>query len=334
MAKIVYGAGVSHSPMLTLDPSEWEHRSQADFSNQHLNTSDGRFLTYPQLEAEVGAIHAEVAKFEVYREKAEGCQVALDRIAKDLADAAPDVVLIIGDDQRELFTEANQPSLAIFHGDTISMTTATYGRPGAPDWIKAVAVGYAMDQCYGFPGAPGLALEVIQGLMDRGFDVGSVARVSAPEKAGFGHAYGFIIRRLFGGRNIPVLPVLLNTYYEPNVPSAARCYDLGCALRDILEGSASDFRVAVVASGGLSHFIVDETLDRRILDALAKNDGDVLRSIPRGALNSGSSEILNWVTVAGAMRGRTPDWMEYFPVYRTPAGTGVGVAFAAWQASE
>jgi OH-DDVA oxygenase len=47
-------------------------------------------------------------------------------------------------------------------------------------------------------------------------------------------------------------------------------------------------------------------------------------------LNSGSSEILNWVLAAGAMGPLPLSWCEYQPVYRTPAGTGVGVAFAVW----
>ena len=36
-----------------------------------------------------------------------------------------------------------------------------------------------------------------------------------PDGGGYGHAYGFVIRRLFGGRSIPVVPVLLNTFYPP-----------------------------------------------------------------------------------------------------------------------
>jgi hypothetical protein len=62
-------------------------------------------------------------------------------------------------------------------------------------------------------------------------------------------------------------------------------------------------RVAVAASGGLSHFVVDEILDRRVLDAIKKKDAQRLRSLPRGALHSGSSEILNWVMVAGLSEG-------------------------------
>ena len=65
-----------------------------------------------------------------------------------------------------------------------------------------------------------------------------------------------------------MVPLLLNTYYPPNVPTAARCHDIGRALRRVLDADTSDLRVAIVASGGLSHFVVDEELDRRVMRAL------------------------------------------------------------------
>ena len=87
-------------------------------------------------------------------------------------------------------------------------------------------------------------------------------------------------------------------------------------------------QVGVLASGGLSHFLVDEELDRAILKALADKDGDFLRNLPRNKLNAGSSEILNWVALAGASEHLDLDWFEYVPGYRTPAGTGTGLSFA------
>jgi hypothetical protein len=84
--------------------------------------------------------------------------------------------------------------------------------------------------------------------------------------------------------------------------------------------------VAVIASGGLSHFVVDEELDRMLLDALERKDAVALRSLPRHRLHSAGSETLNWVALGGAMQ-QTSFKMErlaYVPVYRTPAATGGG----------
>ena len=329
MARIVLGLGASHTPLLTLPAAEWAHRAAADYANPRLNLSDGRHLTYGELQAEVGDRYGEVVSVEELQRKADICQAALDRLADELEAAAPDVVIIVGDDQEELFSPANQPAVAIFYGQDV-YTSGKFGAEDLPDWVLTMGEGYMMDNVHHLPGAPELALELIHGLIERNIDIAVSAKVEDATKAAFGHAYGFIVNRLFKGRSIPILPVLLNTYYPPNVPGAARCHDIGRALRSALEASAADVRVAIIASGGLSHFIVDENLDREVIAGLAPGEGGRLRGLPRGALNSGSSEILNWVLAAGAL-GDTPlTWCEYQPIYRTPAGTGVGVAFAVW----
>jgi hypothetical protein len=89
-----------------------------------------------------------------------------------------------------------------------------------------------------------------------------------------------------------------------------------------------DIWVAFVASGSLSHFTVDPDLDATVMNAFLARDGEVLGNIPKHCLNSGNSEIRNWITVAGACTGLAPVWHDYIPCYRTPAGTGCGMGFA------
>ncbi len=329
MARIVLGIGSSHSPLLTLPVEEWKHRAAADYANPKLNLSDGRLLSYAELRMEVGEVYAERVTIGELRKKSEHCQTALDRLGRELEAAQPDVVIIVGDDQEELFGPANQPAVAVFYGDTL-ITSDKYGADEAPDWVHTAGRGYLMDEVHQLAGAPEFGLEVIRGLLDRDVDLAVCASVENASVAGFGHAYGFIIKRLFNGRSIPVLPILLNTYYPPNVPSAARCFEIGAALRAAIADSPGDLRVAIVASGGLSHFVVDEDLDRRVLEGLSGGNSELLRSLPRAALNSGSSEILNWVLSAGALQDLPLTWSRYIPVQRTPAGTGIGVAFAVW----
>jgi hypothetical protein len=52
-------------------------------------------------------------------EKARVCQEAIASSAEELADAQPDVVLVVGDDQRELFQEDCIPAIAIFIGNEV-----------------------------------------------------------------------------------------------------------------------------------------------------------------------------------------------------------------------
>jgi len=91
-----------------------------------------------------------------------------------------------------------------------------------------------------------------------------------------------------------------------------------------------DERVGILASGGLSHFTVDEALDRLVLEACRSRDAAALAAIPLAKLDSGNSEIRNWIVAAGAAEELATAWQEYVPLYRTAAGTGCGMAFAAW----
>jgi exonuclease VII small subunit len=331
MARIVIGIGTSHSPLLPLTAEQWLERAADDRRNTRLNLSDGRFLTYAQLESQVQGRYADEATLENFTQQWQRCQQALDRLSAELQAAQPDVVIVVGDDQEELFRRTNIPAMAIYYGAEI--VTRPLESMDVPRWLLAtgVARGYAMDLAHRHPGAPELGRFLIEQLTDEGFDLGAVSAFHDQHDEGLGHAYGFVIQRLLGGRPIPLIPVLLNTYYPPNTPAPARCYQLGQALRRAIERCTDDLRVAIIASGGLSHFVCDEELDRRVLAAIQAGEADVLCKIPRAALNAGSSEIANWVTVAGAMQTRACKWSEYVPVRRTPAGTGIGLAFLVWQ---
>ena len=72
---------------------------------------------------------------------------------------------------------------------------------------------------------------------------------------------------------IPVVIVFLNAY-SPPLPSARRCYELGLAIRELLDERTE--RVAIYGSGGLSHDPngpragwIDEPFDRWVLDRIA-----------------------------------------------------------------
>ena len=330
MAKLVLGIGTSHSPLMVLSPDQWYQRAEVDYKNPRLTLSDGREMSYPELVAYQGEHYGDIAVPAEFEKRSAQCHACLDRLADDLVTADPDVVVVVGDDQNELVSLSNNPAFAIFYGDEVK-TTDERNQEHQPDWARRSSPSYLMDKVHHLPGAKALALDVIGGLIARHVDVGALAQVDDPKLRGFGHAFGFVAHRLMREKPIPMLPVLLNTYYAPNVVRAARAYDIGVALRGAVEDSPLDLRVAVVASGGLSHFVVDEKLDRQVMAGLHKGHGELLRSIPPEALKSGSSEILNWVLTAGAASNMDVDWSEFIPIYRTPAGTGLGAAFACWR---
>jgi hypothetical protein len=90
--------------------------------------------------------------------------------------------------------------------------------------------------------------------------------------------------------------------------------------------------VAVIASGGMSHFVVDEELDRKVLHALLTGRHEALTSLDERLFESGTSEIKSWIVGAGVLSQTSlrMDYHAYQPCYRSPAGTGSGMGFATW----
>ena len=312
--------------MLLNDPQTWRERADQDRVNPELRDETGRTRTFEDLLAEADDRYLPELDDALWERRHTACNDAMDRLAADMAGIECDALVVVGDDQSEVFDASIQPAVGIYWGDEWRTTVLEDVPPGP--FFENVKTGYAMDDIWTFQGASELALDLIKSTVEQGFDMTSLARM--PEGRGFGHAYGFIIRRLLGERSVPVVPVLLNTYYAPNQPTAARCYQLGKALGRAVERSATGHQVLFAASGGLSHFVVNEKLDRGLLAAIAAGDEAALSSIPQELMQSGSSEIRNWITVAGAMDGRGVAWQEYIPCYRTAAGTGCGMAFLRW----
>lgn len=331
MAEIVLGVCTSHSPLLTFDADLWLDRAADDLRNEALTLSDGRTMSYDALLAERGPVHAGAATLPVLSGQAARTRTALDRLEAAFAEVRPDVVLIIGDDQDEFYSPGNTPALAIYYGEEIVMRPLGRMIETKPAWMSQALGTFAMDTDNRFPGAPDVALRLIEGLIDANVDIGVANRIDDPTAAAFGHAYGFIARRLLGDGATPIVPILLNTYYPPNVIRPARCYEIGRTIARAVDEMPEDLRVAVVASGGLSHFVTDEELDRSVLTALKERDVAALKALPMAALREGSSEILCWVMAGGAFSHLDHSWSEYVPIYRTPAGTGIGLAFGIWQ---
>jgi hypothetical protein len=332
MAQVVLGIGTSHSPLLVLGAGDWALRSQDDRRNRALNTLDGRLMSYDALAAERGEPYTAESDPATFPALVQRAEQALDRLAEAIRVARPDVLLVVGDDQGELFGPENMPALSVFCGEELVMRPAEHLEHSPPWATSEFWARYRMDLPHRYPGQPALAEDLIRGLIRQGVDVGAVRRVVDPKQRGFGHAFGFIIERLMGEGAVPMLPVLLNTYFPPNTPTSARCFEIGTKITAALAASPNAARVAVIASGGLSHFLCEEAFDRRFLAALRSRDIDTLAQIPQQALLSGSSEIRNWITVAGMVGHLELDFMEYIPVRRTPLGTGIGLAFVTWGA--
>jgi hypothetical protein len=90
--------------------------------------------------------------------------------------------------------------------------------------------------------------------------------------------------------------------------------------------------VAVMASGGLTHFVIDEDLDRKILAGMKDGDLNALENIPENLFKVGTAETKNWYPVIAAAQaaGLKYNLVDYIPCYRSEAGTGNAMAFVYW----
>lgn len=333
MASIVFGAATSHTPMLNSAAEEWPLFEEIDRRRAHLH-KDGRPATYDDLLAVAPAsLRSEIAPDKLARRHGEA-MTALGQLRDELLGAKLDAVIVVGDDQKEIYHDDVMPSVLVYRGESIP-NVPFRTLHGAADWgsrpawaQRASARYYEERETRHYPVDARLANHLIAALVDREFDIASANAL--PPGEGEGHAFGFVHQRLLKDSPIPIVPVFLNTYYPPNQPSPRRCYRLGQAIRAAVEGYGEDLRVGVVASGGLSHFTVDEALDGEIIRAIREKDAGALQDLPREQLNSGSSEIRNWICAAGALEHLDLRWANYYPGYRTPAGTGTGLGFASW----
>jgi len=152
------------------------------------------------------------------------------------------------------------------------------------------------------------------------------------KRKGMSHAYGFIYRRLMD-KPIPAVHICLNTFYPPNQPSAQRCVELGKAIGRAVKNYPKDLRVAVCGSGGLSHFVIDEELDQKVIEGLKTLDMEKLSALDENLLTSGSSEIKNWITTAAIISESNlkTNMLDYIPCYRSEAGTGNAMGFMTWE---
>jgi len=330
MADIVIGVASSHTPQLSSGVDMWLDHAERDRRNPQLLGTDAAYHTYDELLATADPAIGQQLTPEIWERKYQRGQQAIEALSVFLAKASPDVAIVVGDDQREMFTDDGIPAFACFTGpELVDMLPDEAVLQRVPKGIRAAYWAVHADQPSVHLVAQELSAHVAEQLAWDDFDLTVVRQ--QPAGRTLGHAFTFPRYRLGLPHATAIVPVFVNTYYPPNVPSATRCYQLGRALRRAVESWPGDARVAVIASGGLSHFVVDEDLDHRVLDGLTSRDASVLGSLSRDQLRSGNSEILNWIVAAGALGHLAATVVDYVPGYRTPAGTGAGMAFARWE---
>ncbi len=336
MAKIVLGIGTSHAPQLVTSVEEWKLRVAADrkFPAHYFR---GKAYTFDELvslrSSEALAEQLAPQQQNAYHARNDA---ALDKLADLFKRSEIDFAVVVGNDQNECFSTENVAAFCIHRGETFENIPKTAEQIAKlPPGIAPTALGYCPPQKTVYRGAPVLAMQMIESLIASGFDVGQTTQLpKGPQGTNsIQHAFGFVYRRIMRDDVVPNVPVFVNTHYPPNRPRPARCLAFGEALAQAISSWPDDARVALIATGGLTHYVIDEEFDRRVLDAMARKDARTLGGIDEAWLQSGgTAELKNWLPVAGAMNaaGLSMNLVDYVPCYRSEAGTGTAMAFVTW----
>ena len=135
--------------------------------------------------------------------------------------------------------------------------------------------------------------------------------------------------------NVPLVPVTMNCTVPP-IPTPERAYQVGTTLREMLRRYPGAERIAVLATGGLSHepggpryFWVDEEFDRWFLDLLKQGDhAALLRECTlermEAAGSGGTAELLAWILTLAFTTGPA-EVLAYMPAIAWRSGTGMVV---------
>lgn len=336
MAKLVLGIGSSNGPLLKIPPEQWDLRVPAERQQRHAyREGDYRFDELARMRA-VEQLERQ-SSLPVRRQRQAACNGAVETLARVFAEVHPDVAVIIGNEQMEIFDDANMPAFLAYYGETLeNIPHNADQRNRLPPGGAAAEHGYHGRNTETYPGAPELAHHLIGTFIDKHIDVSvsnRLADIPGALCSGLPPAYGFVYKQILREHAVPAVPIVLNTHYPPNQPHPQRCFALGRAIAEAIASWDKDLRVAVVASGGMSHWVIDEALDRGFIGAIQQRNKTALLEFPNHYYRSGSSELKTWITLAASMLQTELEMtlVNYQACYRSNAGTGAGMAFAYWR---
>ncbi len=207
-----------------------------------------------------------------------------------LGEQRPDVVVMFYNDHGLNFFLDKMPTFAI---------------GAAPEYHNA-------DEGWGIPtlaplrGEPELSWHLIEALVEKEFDIVSCQEMLVD------HACTLPLKLFWPDGECPVtvVPICINTVQFP-LPKASRVYALGRAVGEAIRSWDSDKKVAVIASGGLSHQLdgeragfINKAFDLQFLDSLQSNPQWATQfSIHEIVEQAGTQgvELLQWLAMRAAL---------------------------------
>ncbi len=222
------------------------------------------------------------------------------RMRDELKALRPDALIIISNDHMESFFAEAYPTLAIFAGRTVH---GSFGKQYDKDFEVH---------------AP-LANALFEHAIESEFDV------TVCKKGDMGHGFLVPLHFILPDGDIPLVPIFVNAYAVPQ-PKPSRCYAFGRALAEGIARRPE--RVAVVATGGMSHYPgtdrysqPNHDADQRYLEILTGDRAAEFGQVTSQELDdTGNPELRSWITALGMMQGRPAELVTYQPSWHIGFG--------------
>jgi 2,3-dihydroxyphenylpropionate 1,2-dioxygenase len=228
-------------------------------------------------------------------EQLDAAGAAMQELGKALDESRPDVIIFFGSDHVETFSVTCIPTFAIIAGNRAIAKFAgrefdlPVHREMAEDLLSKLVVEHEFDVAYS-------------------------------EDAELGHAFAVPFEYVIGKRAIPIIPFFTNVYVPP-LPTPKRCAALGRAIATIIKGRKE--RVAIIASGGMSHFpgtrkylSPEFDFDRWLVAQFETGNTDALLNMTGTQLDEvGNTEMLNWATMFGVIGRQQGELIDYIPTW-------------------
>jgi protocatechuate 4,5-dioxygenase beta chain/2,3-dihydroxyphenylpropionate 1,2-dioxygenase len=236
---------------------------------------------------------------------------AFKALGEALRQARPQTLIVVSDDHLHNFFLDNFPAFCI--------GAASSYRTPVEHWLKAEKTTLQGDGEFG--------AHLLATALHEGFDPSFSMELTLDH----GVLTPLHLAGLVG--EVRVVPLLVNCV-QPPLPTMQRSLQWGRLLRRAVESFEGRERIAILATGGISHDIatprmgqVNETFDREFLRLLAANDDAALVRFATEHVNeagNGAEEIRTWLVAHGAAGGNKFEPIYYQAVAKWYTGIGLG----------
>jgi Catalytic LigB subunit of aromatic ring-opening dioxygenase len=238
-------------------------------------------------------------------EQRERLYAGFRELHRRLASARPDLFVMFVNDHLQNFPYSNMPAFCVGLADGYDAPA-----PGAAAFLKIPARR--------LPGAARCAMALLEAGLSGGIDFAYSYEIESWDEL------SVPLHFLSPEGDVPVLPIYTNCGAPP-LPTMRRCHAMGAFVGEFLRARPGRERVALVATGGISHWVgtpetgrINPEWDHIVLDHVGRADLEPLLRMTHADIEreggNGGQEIRNWMALLGAVPGWKGEALAYEPV--------------------